>query len=397
MKFLAILLVLLSFSVTSCKKKAASVVSAPLINEITVADAKAVDAFVHALVEAGRNGDQANLKKSFDQDLFAEEVFAGLELSVKDLREYKVGLIKGMNSNPKGILMTILSQEGIEYLHQTEIDGKVLPIMRVANDAGINYVFLKLHKKADRLVVVDFFVMMTGEWTSESSRRLIIPIIAATKPSLFKKKKDREFVANLDSVTSFTKAIRDDDFASAISEYKKLPETLAKQRFFWSLYLSALAKVDDEKAYSKEIRKFEKAFPNDLGVVFVTLDGAFMDKDWDLVLEKLDKIDDFVGGDPYLDLYRCNTELGRGNNKKALAYCEKLIAWNEGFEDAYWTKIAIYSGEKDFAGMRENLEILRDQFGLEADAEVMRVDETYAEFMKSEEAAKFSSRSKNDA
>jgi tetratricopeptide (TPR) repeat protein len=73
------------------------------------------------------------------------------------------------------------------------------------------------------------------------------------------------------------------------------------------------------------------------------------------MLKRIDALDESVGGDPYLDLYRGNALLAMGKRDEARKAYERLYAWRPSLGIEHAALVHMLFDDKDFARAAEVL------------------------------------------
>ena len=82
---------------------------------------------------------------------------------------------------------------------------------------------------------------------------------------------------------------------------------------------------DAEDVYTKAVDDYRGAHPKAANLELMLIDYYFFKEEFQKVLEVVDKLDQRVGGDPYLNLYRANSHFMRDEPGKAKKYHDKMI------------------------------------------------------------------------
>ncbi len=135
------------------------------------------------------------------------------------------------------------------------------------------------------------------------------------------------------------------------------------------------------------IEEFRKTYPNDRCIDLISIDGYFLHKDYDAAMKCVDRVDESLGGDPYLDTLRANVCEMRGDHKEALRLCRRAIEREPSLLHAHWALVTFLLSDKDYPGVLAHLKEMDRRFSLSFD-DLSEVP-AYAGFVKSPQYKKW--------
>ena len=121
----------------------------------------------------------------------------------------------------------------------------------------------------------------------------------------------------------------------------------------------------------------------------VSIDGFFLRKQYDKAIEAIHRLKKRVGQDPYLDHLHANMLIEQKQYADAKQIIAKVIAAEPDLQDAYWSSVTIYLGEKNFAKVAEQLQNLKAKFDAKITRESLTSEPLYNEFSQSPEGKSF--------
>lgn len=275
---------------------------------------------------------------------------------------------------------------GFKLLKLKPDGANFLAVFRFYNrDGGLNYHEYLIAPTAAGPRILDFYVYITGEWFSETLRRLVLPaVLAAKSRDKVLGADDRNFEANLKAMQAITAAIQAGDYELALERHAQLPEAVRKEKVVMLQRIAAAEKVS-EKAYQEALEVFEKECPGDPALDLISLDANINRKHWAAAHECLDRLAARAGPDAYLDFLHANVHLLEEKYPAALAAAEKAIAAEPALQDSYLTLITVTLKQQDHAATAKALARFEKQFGrIELDLEK---EDAYAGFVKSPDFA----------
>ena len=311
--------------------------------------AEQATAFGKQIDASMREGDIATLDKAIDMDAILKTATAGMNVPPGAMAGFK----RGVQQVSLGTQIGQQVQAGGTYrfLRARGTPEKRTVLFRLAGNDGLNY--HELHLAPDAATgeprVVDIHVMLSGELMSATFRRLFLPIVAEANKGRVARllKGEEDLIKHSGEIQQFTQLTRAGKPQEALAVYDALPQSIRNEKAFMILRLMNTAKVDDAQ-YQRAIAEYQKQFPNDPGGVLVGLDGLFLNKEYDKVLESIDALEKQIGGDPYLDLYRANAHISKGDNKKGKAYLAKLMKAEPTLAQTYYSMLDLTLAEQNW-------------------------------------------------
>jgi predicted Zn-dependent protease len=177
-------------------------------------------------------------------------------------------------------------------------------------------------------------------------------------------------------------AVKSGQSEQALAEYAKLPQKLQEMKMTQLLRIMAAYGVD-EMQYLAAIEEYERLFPGDPSVDLIAIDGFVLRKEWQAAHDAIDRLDQALGGDPYLQVMHGGTHVLAGDYQRALERAQTVLAADPRDEQAHWLLVNISLARKDHAETARLLAKLRDELRLEI-ADLTQLPE-YADFVRSPE------------
>ena len=78
-------------------------------------------------------------------------------------------------------------------------------------------------------------------------------------------------------------------------------------------------------AYRRAVEAFQTTFPKADNLPLLLMDYHFLKQDYPKTAKAVDQLDQQVGGDPYLNLFRANIAIGQNDAEAARGFVETLI------------------------------------------------------------------------
>jgi tetratricopeptide (TPR) repeat protein len=349
-------------------------------------------AYIFEMLDNASQGEYAMLYEAIDLESIVDRATADLEIPEYDLRMIKMGMIEGASREIKTSYGALFDRaDRIEYVNYDEIDEFYSIVIRVSGDFGLNYLSFSMETREDSVKIVDIYPFVSGEYVSESMNKTIKIILKETNRSVFNNLlealsgKEKEFTENLPNIVKIRNLNYEGKHQEARELYESLPESVQNHKYFILTMTNAAADLDDS-FYLDLIERYLKYYPDDPSFPLVAIDGYLLRGNIQKAQEMIDELDDAIGGDPYLDIFRGNVARIGGNDEQASKYFKKAILKNMYWEEAYWSLIEIYLEEEDYTSVIQYLDRLKFVFGYIFEEENFNA-EPYLAFSQSEEFA----------
>ena len=282
---------------------------------------------------------------------------------------------------------TLREQNGTYTFLRLRTEGNARrALFRMTMDDSFNYHDFRLEAGPGGAVrATDMYILLTGEWISETFRRSYVGMLAS-EPGILGKLtgKENDFVKNQSRINVMTKLRKEGKAAEALKLYATLPLEARNDKIALIVRYQAAMEVAPEEL-TKVLDDFEKAHPGDACLPAISIRVHAEGKRYDKALAAVDAVDQSLGGDPFLDVQRADIHLQAKAFDKAKALATKAIERDKSLEDAYWTLVTISIQEKAYADTVKWLNAIEKDLGIElADLEEV---ELYADFVKSPEHA----------
>jgi tetratricopeptide (TPR) repeat protein len=343
--------------------------------------------FAERMLRAVRARDAAAIDALLRLRDLSERLVSDLEVSPNERRSFLEGVAKALKRVSYGqqILQAIGDDGSYKLLRIRTVDGRPRPLFRmIHSDGRINYheYVLARHKDGE-VATEDVFILMTGERISQTMRRLVIPFFASVRNKSLLQKIAPDELGNLKTFGAMADAIRAGDFKSAVAHYRTLPRKYQEQKPVLIGYVQATMNLgaDGEGEYLAALETFRKLYPDDAAVDFISIDYFYLKKQYDQARKAIDRLDQAVGGDPYLNVVRGNASMEAGRFEEARQAMEKAIQAEPDATNAYWVRISLALREKKHADTLKWLQAIVEKCHVEVQ-DLAAVPE-YADFVKS--------------
>lgn len=258
--------------------------------------------------------------------------------------------------------------------------GEMTLLFRLLGQGGLNYHRIYVQPRGDNgeLAVVDMHIAATGEKFSDTIRRLYIPAaVNASKPD---SPEARELNRAYEQLQRMGQLRNQGKFAEALAVSNQMPEKFQRQTLIQVLRISCAAQIDDE-TYSRVLTEAEPLLGEEIVVDMMGIDAHLLRGEYEKSIAAIDRIDKFVGGDPYLDVLRGNIRFTEDRLADAKKLAKAAAAREPTLYHAQDLLLSIALKEKDHPETVRLLRGFEKQFGLRFGD--LKDAEGYEDFIKS--------------
>jgi tetratricopeptide (TPR) repeat protein len=337
--------------------------------------------------EAAISNDAAAANSMIDLPLLLQLVTSNVDVDPKFREGYleeaqRSSAIEGLTSR-----WAALVQEGgnLSLLRVHEVDGERRALVRVLQaDGTLNYLDFVLVRLGQEVKAADFYIFLSGEKISQTMRRLYLAA-AADLPSSFLDRltgREGDFIKHDDKIANMAKSLRMGGHQQVLDIYHEMPPSLQQEKAIMLYRVLASAQLD-EQLYGEAIDAFRAAHPDDPCIDFISMDGLLMRGSYDEAMQAVSRLDESLGGDPYLNILRSNIHLMQGQVAEARQAAEKAMQGTPDLEDVYWQLVSISLAEENYSETARLLTKLQEKFQIEI-ANLSTI-EAYAGFVHSPE------------
>lgn len=350
-----------------------------------------LEEFAAKASEAIGAGDAEFLRQHFDADALLDRILNGMPLDAEVQREFRRGFKQGLGTNQ--LLQGALGQS-FRFLRIRPFQGRDRLFFRLLLDeGGLNYMVFETAEDEGKIAIRDCYTFATGEWLSDSIRRMVLPALAQADRTLLERifsPADAAYVRHLEDVKEMSQSFQRGEFAAAVAGFEALPPALQEQKLLNVTYLSALAELEErQEDYKAALRRFEKLFPGDPSLKLMLIDYHILNGDWSAMFDSLDWLEDKVGGDPYADVLRASGMIFKEDWEAAQRFALRAIEREPDLEDGYWTLVTGALNAADHAQVARGLTWLEERFGYVFEAQALGQEPLYTDFLTSPQAREF--------
>jgi len=334
--------------------------------------------------------DGAPIDAVLDLETLFGEAIHQVQLSDAERRNFMSGAVNGVRTtnNIPARWITALGDKGrVRLLRIRQVDGHQRAQLRMLVGDGLNYLdLLIVRTPAGTIRVVDYQDMATGEFLSRSIASVAIPALAGiTRTSLERlvQGSGNDYLESVGKVPELRKLMDEGKHQEAMERWRKLPENFRTTRAGATMRM-LIAQELGEAEHLASLQEIERLFPNDPALSLVQVDANRLAKRYPQAQQAINRVDDIVGGDPYLDSLRASVFLEAGDLTAAQAAAARACEREPELIDSWWTRVSISLTADTHALTGQLLDEIKTRFGTEFQDDLAAVAE-YARFGKSPE------------
>lgn len=331
----------------SRKETARSNVPSPRVEKEPVTEGEARD-FASKITRAVGAAKPGEIDRLVHTQALLAHATTDLGLSEKDRQTLLRGAEEAIARGGLGEQIVKATRDGsYTLLRVCHVDGQQRVLFRMLSAGAVNYHEYFLVRYPDGEVAPeDIYNYLAGERISESMRRrIIIPSVENNRVRSFSDEDKRAILL----LNGMIRSIQAEKFAEAITQFQKLPKNVQERKSILIMYMQATMQRGEagEQAYLAAMEKFRRLYPSDASLDLIAIDYFFLKKQFDALVQAIDRLDRSVGGDPYLNVLRGNVYLEAGKFASSRAAYEAAIKAEPNLTEAYWARIALSLTERN--------------------------------------------------
>lgn len=329
-------------------------------------------AFARSVAQAMASGDPTALHKLIDWDAIFQTMAVGLEMSAS----YREGVIQGLRksiADPErglsGRFVTNVKKGGsLTFLRTRQSRGRPVVLFRMIlpdEQGGLNYYeFAPRRGPGGQVLASDIYVYLSGELISETLHRMLLPMVADQSRSFLDRliTGKRDYVHDYPDMGRAFGLMSQGKPAEALAIFKKMRPGTRKLKAVLLGRIGAAQRVGNDAEYAEAIEEYRKNYPDDPSLDLISIDAYIMRKDFDGALKAIDRLDQALGGDPYLDTLRSGLCESRGDKEAARRFARRAVEKDPTILKAHWARAGFAIEARDYKEVLEDLKEIDRRF-----------------------------------
>jgi tetratricopeptide (TPR) repeat protein len=296
-------------------------------------------------------GDPSFLNKSMDVRAMVDKGLKGLDIPVPEYSRFVGEALRECAQAGLGdVICKELKNGGkLRFLRFHQVEAQTIALFRSSGTANsLNYhdFYLSVDQYG-RAVANDVYYYSTGERISElfriNGRRFVLIRQGGAEANQLK-----QGLAKLDEME---RLYRDKKFKEALAAYDSIPDRLPgslkydKPALSLRMLIAMQVSVD---AYQKAMEDYRATFPADPALDMDLIELYFLWGEYDECIAAIDRLNQNIGGDPFLDMRKAMALFLAGRTDLAKAAALKAIKEEPTLVQAYDVLLVHLLAENDF-------------------------------------------------
>ncbi len=354
------------------------------INEETAVIDKYTEAG-HKIIKAISQGNADSFNTALDKTSLLDRAFHGMPQNIHITR---ARLQMSTVLDKAGITITenLAKRSKLTFVQSRSVKEEHRALVRVdMGNKGLSYIDFILDKDENNTIrIVDWYDYAQGQLYSESLRQALVFILPRDN-TLFATILGEAWIDSnsIERFSELAQLAQDNNYKEWIEQYKTLPEHLKYSRTVLVTRVLIASAAGAEPEYRSALKDVSTYLGDDPSLSLMLVDHYLNERDYASAHRSLNRLSEYTGGDAAIHLLKANVYLTEKDYTESLKYAQMAVKEDYGFEDAYWTLLAvsIYSHHYDIAV--STLRDLERQFGYEFDPSRLARVKGYEKFASS--------------
>ena len=335
----------------------------PKLQSVSLEEAQRV---VEDYVKGMTSHDYDSVRELFDFRALLQQVCYGVDPNAKVVKDFSQGFLKSVANLPERMGKQLEATPLADIIRVREADGAHVALIRFyGSETELIYQEITIARGTrNQPAIVDAMALAVGEPTTATMRRFFLAALASDSRGLLQRltKQDNVLIKNLGMIQEYNRAQKQQDLLTVVNTYDAFPSELQRIKIFAVAAITAAVELDDTKRYERLMSQYRQWYPDDPSLNLLLIDFYAVKNMPKEMLATIDRLDEAVGGDPFLNLLRAQVSLGEENWKEARELATKVIEQVPDAEYSYWTVFDAAFAERDFDMAVEMLKVLHDKF-----------------------------------
>lgn len=346
-------------------------------------DLKQFEPFAKQIEKNVRENKQEAFANLLDLTAMQDAVFAEVKNASPG---FKIGFSQGLSMLGQRVFgewaKSVAGGGDFSFLRMREANGQPRALFRVVGGNGLNYVDLILAREG-KPRVLDIYSNAGGETVLQSTTRMAKLAVAAEAGA------PSEFLEVGKQMQQVVELVSKNQPQEALNEYQRLPEKYQAEKNMQLMHVVIRAKFaqQDPDASIAAIERYLKLFPNDPSGDLISLDSYFLRMKYQDGLKAIDRIDQAMGGDPYLGVMRSYFHTKDGDLASARKHAELAAKGAPQVRQAELAIADVCLLQNDFPRLAQSLTTLESKFKM--DFSGVATAEPFAKFRESPQYAQW--------
>lgn len=360
--------------------------SGPNLNNHSVTEAQAL-LFATELENSVTEYDMKRLDELVDMKSIAELAFREVDYP-EELKKLYIAV-----ASKKSLMSSVISQvknaASYRFLHLRKSGSTYHPLFRLVHRDGAfaYHEFELMLDSKGQPVASDFYSTVQGSWMQEELTSQSFADLQIRGENVRPTETGRLFLTHRATFERMLQAVRSQELlAEALLEFRKLPPELQAEKRYLIMATNIAGNISEEEL-EIEAARFKKYIPDEAMLDHIIVGLMIKRGKLAEALEIIQRIDERVGGDKFLDILRANAYLASNrieDSRKAIERCRFALP---DIYVVYRTRAVIACRNHDFAQVTEILREIETQFDNSISLDSVIDDQEFSDYVHSAEYA----------
>ena len=276
------------------------------------------------------------------------------------------------------------------FLKLKKVGNAYHPIFRlVGQNGGLSYHEFKLTPNSNgQPIAADFYTTAVGTWSQGELVSNMMSQLHVRGESVEISDLGKLFLAHSSTFSKMLKAANTGEgLEEALEEFRNIPEKLYEDRRFLTMATSIASRISQEEL-KVEVERFNRYISDESFLDPFLVDLLIRQEKADEALEIIQRIDDRIGGDIFLDFHRANAFLASGRLEEAYDAVERVRISLPKIYAIYRTSMVVAARRNDFQHVTRLLREIERNFDQAIDIDSIMLDEELTDYVESSEFQK---------
>ncbi len=343
-------------------------------------------AFGERLELSVRRGDPAPFDEAFDVDAFFDRMFRDHGIPAAHLEAAKRGSRQSLRLGTQFVQQVRLGGR-LDFLGlRTDRPAPTIQFRLIVAEGAVTYNEAALLIRDGEVSIEDVYVYASGEYMSDTIRRLLLPVLVQQDRAWLDKLLVAEsaYVKHSDVIQRMAQTQTPE---VAIRLYDGLPEVLRNDRGLLLLFLRAASRMGtDSPEYARALQEIRKRIPpTDPAVHLLLVDLCCTEGRFEDAHAHLAALRQALGReDAYLDFLDGNVYLAEQRYEEAEASYLAGIEREPDLQAPYGSLIDVALAREDWEGVSKRLDAVEAAFGIVLTPEIIEANDGFAGYVQSD-------------
>jgi Tfp pilus assembly protein PilF len=301
-------------------------------------------------------------------DLFDFQLFNELYLAINDdilVQSFNKGFVEEikLNLDPGLWIKDEMGENGTyTFIGLKTKNNDTILVFQLLNDDGLNYHDFYVTRISGEISITDIYNYSRYELLSESIGNIYYRSLYSIFPEMDKLGKLNDYNTIDKHEQKLASLLLRGKFSQAYKKYNNLPEKYKNNKQLLLMAIKAASFTGNVETESV-LQRYLNNFSTDNRIYLLPVDGLFSTGKYELSLKYLDKLDQEVGGDPFLNFYRAKIQDEAGNISLAEIYYTQLNKSMPELQTGFFSLLELYILNEDYIAAIGVLDEIESSFG----------------------------------